>query len=161
MDIPTEDIKWLSTSSLGMNDFYIPINGKKYLSTAISSHEMLLKSLSLLVEESEALLWNKNNLERKSKVEEDDLKPLFEGIYPRVFHSFAKYGMYVFRFFVREQWVYVLIDNKIPCNSDNEPIFSTSIDKKTCWISLIEKAYAKVKGSYKNSFLFDSKQYLF
>ena len=122
---------------------------------------MLLKSLSLLVEESDTVLWSKKALERKSKVDEDDLKPLFEGIYPLAFHSFAKFGMYVFKFFVKEQWIYVLIDNKIPCNSDNEPIFSTSIDKKNSWISLIEKAYAKVKGSYKNVFSFDSKQYLY
>lgn len=44
----------------------------------------------------------------------------------------------------------MIVDNKIPCNNNNEPIFSFDKNKKYSWISLIEKAFAKVKGCYKN-----------
>lgn len=40
-------------------------------------------------------------------------------MYPLAFHSFAQIGLYVFKFFVRERWVYVLVDNKIPCNVED------------------------------------------
>ena len=55
----------------------------------------------------------------------------------------------------------MLTDGKIPCNSDNDPLFSYAVDKKSSWISLIEKAYAKVKGGYKNIYSGETNQYLF
>ena len=37
------------------------------------------------------------------------------GVYPPMFHYLRKYGMYVFRFFKNFRWVYVIIDDKLPC----------------------------------------------
>ena len=62
---------------------------------------------------------------------------------------------------MKEKWAYVIIDGKIPCNSDNEPLFSVSADRKHQWVSLIEKAYAKIKGSYKNIFAGETNQYIY
>lgn len=105
MDIPTEDVKWLTVNSLGMNDFYpyvdIRAKGKNYISSALCPHEMFLKSLTLLVEESESYLCSKAKIDSSIRdVEEKDLIPLFEGVYPLAFRSFAKYGIYVFKFFI-------------------------------------------------------------
>lgn len=58
-------------------------------------------------------------------------------MYPLAFHSFAQIGLYVFKFFVRERWVYVLVDNKIPCNVEDEPLFSSSANGQNSWVSLI------------------------
>lgn len=41
------------------------------------------------------------------------------GVYPYIFHQFSKYGIYVLRFFKNMKWVYVLIDDQIPCYSTN------------------------------------------
>lgn len=93
-------------------------------------------------------------------LEEKHLKPLFEGVYPVVFHSFAKYSIYVLRFFIEEKWVYVIIDGKVPCDSESNPLFSVSTDPKQQWVSLIEKAYAKVRGSYRSMFEGETNQYI-
>ena len=43
----------------------------------------------------------------------------------------------------------VLVDDHIPCDQDQgEPVFATSIDKDL-WVLLLEKAWAKLHGSYK------------
>lgn len=95
------------------------------------------------------------------KVEPENLRHLFDGLYPIIFHSFSACGIYVFRFYSREKWAYVIIDNKIPCNSENEPLFSRSKVKNQSWVSLIEKAYAKLKGNYRKMFNVNSQtQYI-
>ena len=40
---------------------------------------------------------------------------LTQGVYPMIFHFLAKYGIYVFKFFKNCHWVYVTIDDKLPC----------------------------------------------
>lgn len=50
------------------------------------------------------------------KVEEGELIKLFEGIHPLAFHRFQERGIYVFQFYVKAKWVYVITDDKIPCN---------------------------------------------
>ena len=81
---------------------------------------MFCKSLSLLVNESDNYLWHRGKINYNIKeVKSEDLAPLFHGVYPLAFHSFAQFGIYVFKFFVQNKWIYVLVDNKIPCNSEN------------------------------------------
>lgn len=72
---------------------------------------------------------------------------MFTGVYPKAFHYFAKYGVYVFRYFIENRFVYVLVDNYIPTMTSKEIIFSSA---ENSWVSLIEKGYAKVEGSYAN-----------
>lgn len=55
-----------------------------------------------------------------------------------------------------------MIDNKIPCNNENLPMFCHAKGIRTNWISLIEKAYAKIKGSYYNLYTVNSiQQYIY
>jgi hypothetical protein len=44
----------------------------------------------------------------------------------------------------------VIIDDKIPCNNEGQPLFAKSGNGTCSYVSLIEKAYAKLKGSYEN-----------
>jgi hypothetical protein len=74
------------------------------------------------------------------------------GIYPRVFWDPAlrKKGIHCFRFW-KGQWVYVLVDDRIPVASDGRPLGSygmTPDGKFDSFVMLVEKAYAKLHGCY-------------
>ena len=55
------------------------------------------------------------------------------------------------KLFINQKWNYVVTDDKVPASSENEPYFSSVHNKRYSYISLIEKAYAKVHGSYRNA----------
>ena len=88
------------------------------------------------------------------KIDEEEIKMMSEGIYPPIFHSFSKFGIYCFRFFKNFKWRYVLIDDKLPChavyneNQTKKLIFAHCRQDNEFWVPLIEKAYAKIHGSY-------------
>ncbi|PSR95355.1 Calpain-type cysteine protease [Actinidia chinensis var. chinensis] len=46
------------------------------------------------------------------------------------------------------EWVPVVVDDWIPCESPGKPAFATSKKVNELWVSLLEKAYAKLHGSY-------------
>ncbi|KAL6976809.1 Calpain-type cysteine protease dek1 [Sarracenia purpurea var. burkii] len=46
------------------------------------------------------------------------------------------------------EWVPVVIDDWIPCESPGKPAFATSRKGNELWVSILEKAYAKLHGSY-------------
>jgi len=70
-----------------------------------------------------------------------------KGVYPGIFHLYRAKGIYVFRFFKDFRWIYVIIDDRIPC-VDKQPVFSSCKDMRETWVSLIEKAYATLPGCY-------------
>ncbi|KAI4317449.1 hypothetical protein L6164_025316 [Bauhinia variegata] len=57
-------------------------------------------------------------------------------------------GIYTVRFCVQGEWVPVVVDDWIPCESLGKPAFATSKKGNELWVSLLEKAYAKLHGSY-------------
>jgi hypothetical protein len=58
-------------------------------------------------------------------------------------------GMYKFRFCEDGLFKTVVIDDELPFTSDGKKLkFAYSLDKNEMWIALIEKAYAKLCGSY-------------
>ena len=97
--------------------------------------------------------FNKNILE-DGKIDEEEIKMMSEGIYPPIFHSFAIKGIYCFRFFKNFNWRYVIIDDRLPChavynqNQTKKLIFAHCRQDNEFWVPLIEKAYAKIHGSY-------------
>ena len=97
--------------------------------------------------------FNKSILD-DGKIDEEEIKMMSEGIYPPIFHSFSKFGIYCFRFFKNFKWRYVLIDDKLPChavyneNQTKKLIFAHCRQDNEFWVPLIEKAYAKIHGSY-------------
>ncbi|KAL5708598.1 Calpain-type cysteine protease dek1 [Ranunculus cassubicifolius] len=57
-------------------------------------------------------------------------------------------GIYTVRFCIQGEWVPVVVDDWIPCESPGKPAFATSRNKNEIWVSILEKAYAKLHGSY-------------
>ena len=68
------------------------------------------------------------------------------------FEEYRKYGMYAFRFHKNGQQYYVIIDDRIPClckdNGQSLPLFARCDNPNLFWVSLVEKAFAKVHGRY-------------
>ena len=76
---------------------------------------------------------------------------LSSGVWPPIFHRFREIGLYVLRFFKNFQWVYVIVDERIPVDKDTKmPVFGRCKNKNEIWVPLIEKAYAKLHGCYEN-----------
>lgn len=57
-------------------------------------------------------------------------------------------GIYTVRFCIQGDWVPVVVDDWIPCESPGKPAFATSKKVNELWVSILEKAYAKLHGSY-------------
>ena len=89
------------------------------------------------------------------KIDEEESVMLSTGIYPPIFHSFRKKGIFCFRFFKDFKWRYVLVDNRLPCNkiyNENQIptlLYGQCRARNEFWVPLIEKAYAKLHGSYR------------
>ncbi|GLI63404.1 hypothetical protein VaNZ11_006368 [Volvox africanus] len=61
----------------------------------------------------------------------------------------SPHGAYTFQFFKHGCWQAVVVDNYLPCVSGEERLaFACSAVVGELWPSLLEKAYAKVHGSY-------------
>lgn len=76
---------------------------------------------------------------------------LSKGVYPPIFHRFRQKGLYVIRIFKNFNWIYVIIDERIPINIESrQPVFGHCKDPHELWVALIEKAYAKMHGCYEN-----------
>jgi calpain, invertebrate len=76
---------------------------------------------------------------------------LSNGVYPPIFHKFRSIGLYVIRIFINFTWVYILVDERIPCDTHTrKPVFGRCRNINELWVSLIEKAFAKTYGCYEN-----------
>jgi hypothetical protein len=68
------------------------------------------------------------------------------------FQEYRKYGIYVFRFHKNGQQYYVIVDDRLPCllrdNGQPIPFFSRCENPNLFWVSLVEKAFAKLHGRY-------------
>lgn len=62
--------------------------------------------------------------------------------------SYNEEGIYTVRFCIQGEWVPVVVDDWIPCEPRGKPAFATSRRCNELWVSILEKAYAKVHGSY-------------
>mmetsp|Transcript_5363 Transcript_5363/g.13308 ORF Transcript_5363/g.13308 Transcript_5363/m.13308 type:complete len:731 (-) Transcript_5363:186-2378(-) len=65
----------------------------------------------------------------------------------------AREGFYIVRFYhddpaSDDDWVCVLVDDRIPCGKDGKPCFARCPDEHVFWVMLVEKAYAKYVGGY-------------
>ena len=52
------------------------------------------------------------------------------------------------KFYKDGEWRVVTIDDQLPCRNDKHLIFSRCKDDNEFWVPLMEKAFAKLNGSY-------------
>ncbi|BFI07497.1 calpain-type cysteine protease DEK1 [Marchantia polymorpha subsp. ruderalis] len=62
--------------------------------------------------------------------------------------EFNEEGIYTVRFCIQGEWVAVVVDDWIPCEGRGKPAFAKSRKRNELWVSILEKAYAKLHGSY-------------
>jgi len=90
-------------------------------------------------------------LDKDMIIDKEIASELSIGVYPPIFHKYRSRGIYVLRFFKNFQWLYVVIDDRIPVNKQkNRPVFGTCKNSHELWVALIEKAYAKLHGCYES-----------
>lgn len=59
-------------------------------------------------------------------------------------------GAFMVRFFKFSKQYYVIIDDQMPVNSEDEWVFAKSEDPVEYWPAILEKAYAKLYKGYHN-----------
>lgn len=70
---------------------------------------------------------------------------LMTAVYPP---RYSPTGIYAVRLLRDGHTVFVIVDDYIPVDSNNVPAFLRSADPKEIWTLIIDKAFAKLKGSY-------------
>lgn len=82
-----------------------------------------------------------------------DIPALFETVAPpgQMVNSKDYVGLFRFRFWRFGNWVEVLVDDRLPVKKGtNQLVFMHSDESNEIWSALMEKAYAKLNGSYAN-----------
>lgn len=113
----------------------------------------LISAMSTLVTRDELLVGGRRGMEYDPNmiVDKDIASILSNGVYPPIFHRYRSKGLYVIRIFKNFRWIYVLIDDRIPVSTKNrKPVFGSCTSGHEMWVSLVEKAYAKLHGCYGN-----------
>lgn len=65
-------------------------------------------------------------------------------------YHYNLHGAYLMKLFMKGKWVNIIVDDFLPLKKDDTPLFARSISVNETWVALIEKAYAKYHGSYRN-----------
>jgi hypothetical protein len=64
--------------------------------------------------------------------------------------KYPQFGLYQCRFSKDGEWHVVTVDDRLPCDSSGRPSFARSRNPDEFWVAILEKAYAKLHGSYAN-----------
>jgi len=112
-----------------------------------------ISAMSVLVTRDELLVGGQRGMEYDSQmiIDKNIADLMSKGVYPPIFHKFRNRGLYIIRFYKNFEWVYVIIDERIPVDkTTKKPVFGRCQSEHELWVALIEKAYAKLHGCYGN-----------
>ena len=59
-----------------------------------------------------------------------------------------QYGIYTVQLFIGDSWAPVTVDDRLPCSAAGEPLYARSSRRGELWVSIVEKAWAKLMGGY-------------
>ena len=111
-------------------------------------------ALSVLATRDELLFGSVKQLNNADLINQETACGISKGVYPPIFHPFARFGLYVFRFFKNAGWKWVIIDDRLPIRNQEgfkkDYCFAKCTNKNELWVPLIEKAYAKLHGCYES-----------
>eukprot|EP00004_Rigifila_ramosa_P004752 TRINITY_DN1522_c1_g1_i1.p1 TRINITY_DN1522_c1_g1~~TRINITY_DN1522_c1_g1_i1.p1 ORF type:complete len:1361 (+),score=365.30 TRINITY_DN1522_c1_g1_i1:535-4083(+) len=62
--------------------------------------------------------------------------------------TYSPDGIYVVTLYKNSQKIQVVIDDYLPCGHDNKLVYARSVNECEMWVSLLEKAYAKLHGCF-------------
>jgi hypothetical protein len=117
----------------------------------------LISAMSVLATRDELLIGGRKGMEYDPDmiIDKDLATILSNGVYPPIFHKFRSIGLFVIRVFKNFQWIYILVDTRVPAAKDlktgkMKPVFGRCRETHEMWVALIEKAYAKMHGCYEN-----------
>lgn len=113
----------------------------------------LISAMSVLANRDELLVGGRRGMEYDENMIVDKIIAdlLSKGVYAPVFHRYRAIGLYVIRLFIEFQWVYVIVDERIPVDTKTrKPVFGRCTNLNEMWVALIEKAFAKTYGCYEN-----------
>ena len=145
------NIEWRSPSD------WIP--DAKFFDESISSNDVvqgqlgdcwLIGALSVLATRDELLTGGVRNLRDVSQINLSNAGGLSKGVYPPLFHNFAREGLYVLKFYKDSAPRWVIIDDRLPVFKGVKPqyVFGHCKNESEQWVALIEKGYAKLHGCY-------------
>jgi len=108
-----------------------------------------VSAMSVIAAKEKYLVGSLPQLSKDKQLSDEQVAALLAGVHPPLFHHLRQFGLYVFRFVKDAQYVYVITDDLLPCYSDRpEPKFASSPRPDLFWVSLVEKAYAKLHNCY-------------
>jgi hypothetical protein len=151
---PVANIKWQRPSDV--------IPKTCFFNQEISSNDAVqgnlgdcwfIGALSVIATRDELVRGSIETLDDPKKITAETASGLKEGIYPPMFHPFAKKGLYCFTFFKNAMWRYVIIDDKLPFQRDAPTptfVFGHCREQRELWVALIEKGYAKLHDCYES-----------
>ena len=150
-----ETVKWVSAEEMNLNgktpQFVDDGAGANDVKQGSLGDCWFIGALSVIVTRDELLRGGQRGLQIDPDViiDRELASALSKGVYPPIFHRFRMKGIYVLRFFKNFEWVYVIIDDRLPVNDETKrPVFGSCTNAHELWVARIEKAYAKLHGCY-------------
>jgi hypothetical protein len=153
-----KDVEFVSVVELCASKGKVP----KFAEGGVSSNDCkqgnlgdcwLISALATVANRDELLMGGKSGMQLEADmiVDQEVSSLLSKGVYPPIFHRYRRFGLYVISLFINFNWIYVLVDDRIPVNAQTrKPIFGRCRAIDEIWVSIIEKAQAKLYGCYEN-----------
>lgn len=118
----------------------------------------LISAMSALAQRDSLIVGGRDGLDYSPDmiIDKELAVCLSSGVFPPIFHKYRAKGLYVLRIFKNFEWIYVIVDERLPvkkggpAGQSKVPVFGRCRSPHEMWVALLEKAYAKMHGCYGN-----------